>query len=467
MFKISRALLLALTAVIAACGGGRDAPLDSRAATASEAATRGADARVVVAVLDSGINAYHAFYHAGGPLYQDAPPSAVTPAVLQEFGIDERHILRLTRSGIFQDDFEADRDLWSRVVPGQLYWIAGTNIIASSFADPSIGPVVLPNDEGNTHGTGTSAAVLQANPEAIVLFIEVDSLGSVASHELGFTHPGVDFISTSYGVSIAAPGVGSTGIPQPEVSNFRFSFEAALSHGKMHFSSGGNGPGLTPLRAGAGPWWSVGVSGIEEGDSEGRTLLSGVFPDFISDFTQELPYCADCEDGYRSVGGTSFSTPRAAGVASRVLLEARRAAGHQGGIVEVDGAPLMVASNGVFISSWQLRRALEEAAWVPPIGDYDPATGVTDLVGLPINPVAPWLQAGWGDLSADPEKGVVAEALAQLGFGQPERVKGLGFCEFQTAIIDARHLYWDNLAASSDSFGNAPAQDPFEYCGAN
>ena len=79
-------------------------------------------------------------------------------------------------------------------------------------------------------------------------------------------------------------------------------------------------------------------------------------------------------------------------------------------------------------------------------------------------PVAPWLLVGWGDLTADPAKGVVTEAMAQLGFGAPTRDKDAQFCEFQTGIIQARHFYWDSIAPNSDSAGTTA--DPFEYCGA-
>jgi hypothetical protein len=424
--------------------------------------------RAVVAVLDSGINPYHDFYYAGSPLYPNGHPSAVTQDVLDAFGVKPENVVTLTRTGNLANDLAADAAFWSRVTRGEIYHFRGTNLLVRSFAG-SADVVLKPDTSKSAHGVGTSGSVLAANPDAVLLFVEqASALGSAESHAFAFQHPAIDVVSTSYGVSIP-----NTGFPLPEYRAFAHTYEGVVTNGKLHFSSGGNGPGMTPLRAGAGPWWSIGVSGIEEGSSEGDTLLSGNFPDFVSDFTQTVPYCMDCEAGLSEVGGTSFSTPRAAGVASRVIQEARRLRGHTGGITAVNGAPAMVSGAGNPISNWQVRRALEQAAWVPDSTAYDPVAGAFDLAGLPINPAAPWLQVGWGDLTATTAKGVVPAALTELGFGGTPRAKPAGSCEFQTLIIRERQLYWNNLASllpSNSVLGGetppgAPANDPFLYCG--
>jgi hypothetical protein len=243
---------------------------------------------------------------------------------------------------------------------------------------------------------------------------------------------------------------------------------------------------VTALRGGAGPWWSIGVSGIEEGSSNGDTALSGNLPDFVSDFTQDLPYCMDCESGTAEVSGTSFSTPRSAGLASKVILEARRKLGHAGGIRVVKGVPVMAtdAPGGTLanrcgttidcesVTNWQVRRALEQAAWVPQAVDYDPNQAPDGGVGLPIAPGAPWLQTAWGDLTTDPAKGVFSAAMAELGFGGIPRHKPTGFCEFQTSVIEARKAWWnevaptlpDNPELTGETPPGAPANDPFIYC---
>ena len=420
-------------------------------------------ARTVVADLDSAINPYHSAFYAGGLYYPTSAPQAVTQEVLDELGVAPENVVQLTRTGNFEADFAADKAFWDRVQPQTPYHFLGTNIIATSFAPADTpGGYLVPHPDKSAHGVGTASAVLAANPETVLYFVEQDSnLGSAESHAHVFRNPAVDLVTTSYGVSIP-----NTGFPIPEAWAFEHTYEGVVENGKLHFSSGGNGPGLTPLRAGAGPWWSIGVSGVEEGSSNGQTTLSGRFPDFVSDFTQELPYCHACENGTDSVGGTSFSTPRAAGVASRVLLEARRAAAHVGGITDVGGVPTMVAGDAP-VTNWQLRRALEQAAHVPGSAEYDPVEGVLDLGAIPVNDAAPWAQVGWGDLTADPAKGVVAGALTVLGGG--EVAKDEGFCTFQTGVITARKAYWDEVASNVPGFlgeqpPGAPAEDPFVYC---
>ncbi|HEX4870931.1 MAG TPA: thrombospondin type 3 repeat-containing protein, partial [Nevskiaceae bacterium] len=433
------------------------------------------DTRVIVADIDSAINPYHEFFYEGSRIYPDRAPSSVSRAVLAELGVRPENVVKLTRTGDLAADIAADQAFWDRVKPGELYHFVGTNLVVTALHG---GPVFLkPDPAKSAHGVGTGGAVLAANPEAVLLFVEVNnSLGSAASHGLAFRHPAVDIITTSYGVSLGVPGVGpipgtGTGFPAPETAAFLDTYRGVVLNGKLHFSSGGNGSGLTPLRAGAGPWWSIGVSGFEEDSSNGDTqVFSGNFPDFVSDFTQELPYCHTAQDCYVTQSGTSFSTPRAAGVASRVLLEARRSLGHRGGIVDIDGQKQMAAGQGKAISNWFLRRSLEQAAYVPGIGEYDPVEGVFDLGGTPINPIAPWLQIGWGDLTANPNKGVVKGALTHLGFGTAPVSKGTGFCEFQTEVVLARKQYWDEVAPNlpsvfgGETTGSTPEVDPFLWC---
>ncbi len=417
--------------------------------------------RTVVAVIDSGINMYHAHWYAGSEIYPDAAPKAVTQPVLDEFGVTPSCIMELTRSGDFAADYELDvaRGEWSKAQLCDVVWFKGTNVLASSISAGSI--PVMPDDEGDTHGTGTSASVLNANPETVLWFLEGVA---DASEVKAFGHPAVDFVSTSYGP------IGSAPLP----GNLTDSFKGVYEMGKLHFGACDNTPALAQGDTTCGPWWSIGLAGFEESadnepetSSSGRQSVSGNFPDFIADFSQTLPYCQACEDGYEDwVGGTSFATPRSAGIASRILLQARRQAGHLGGI-DTDGGsePLMVNAGGIAISNWQLRRALEEAAWVPSAADYDPVAAVFEFgPGYPIPPVAPWAVIGWGVLSDLPEAGVVDAALAHLGLGGEPTFKSADFCSFNTANIQARKFYWDNVNVDSETYMNAPDPDPYLGC---
>jgi hypothetical protein len=223
------------------------------------------------------------------------------------------------------------------------------------------------------------------------------------------------------------------------------SYKGVVTNGKLHFGAADNSPALSPIDATAGPWWSIGIAGYGEGSTETRERQSGSYPDFVGDFTVNVPYCLRCVDGTRNVSGTSFATPRSAGTMSKILLEARRAAGHLGGIATDGAAPSMVRAGSVDLTNWELRRALEEGAFYP-------STQLTS---------APYAEYSWGAITPDPAKGVVTETLAHLGFGAPTRTKSPHACAFMTANIAARHAWWDNHPRSEAFLQTA---DPYIAC---
>lgn len=409
----------------------------------------GSRARVVVAVIDTGINPYHEFFHRGGPVYGLDKPSSVTPAVLREFGIDKDHIVNLTRTGNFAADFGKDARQFDRMKRGELYWFKGTNIMGISFTERK---PLRPDGKGENHGIGTAAAVIRANPEAIV--IAVEGMANTEAEKWAFTEPGVDIVSTSYGPFTSYPTLN-------HLSN---SYEGVVERGKAHFGAAANDPTWSSLDETSGPWWSIGIGGLEEADGEkggssGRQLWSGNVPDFVGDFTQELPYCRNCEEGMREVGGTSFATPRSAGTFSKILLDARRAVGHPGGIVRRAGKSFLVAGGDVSMTVWDIRRALEEAAYYPGLADYSPEPDGS----VPVNDQGPWFQTGWGLISPDRKYDVIERALASLGIrGKATADKPQQACDFMTANMAARHAYWDRAALMGDGYGKS--EDPYIYC---
>lgn len=468
-------LLAGLLAAALLALAGAAGPLAPRAAAQSDAIGGRAAAgppRVVVADIDSGINVYHSFFYAGGELYQSAAPSSVTPEVLAAFQIDAAHQIELTRTGDFAADYAADKArVWDQLRAGEPYWFKGTNVIAVSFS-PGSRPV-LPDDEADTHGFGTSAAVLRANPEAVVLFCEGIS---DEAERYAFTHPEVDVVTTSYGmpgsVPLPAAALGS------EYTHLNQSFHGVVGMGKLHFGAADNSPALSPPDGTSGPWWSIGVAGFQEATgeggadagSEGKQVVSGSLPDFVADFTQRLPYCAECEtEGYSSASGTSFATPRSAGTASKIILEARRALGHVGGMnYTLRGEPAMVlGASGRRITNWQVRRALEQGAYYPRLEQFKlTTTGTYNLTSAPVVDQAPWATVGWGVITPAPEHQVVEQTLAFLKVrGSILKYKDQNACAFMTTLIRARHLFWDNWLDSQSNGYTAGGQDPYIYCG--
>ena len=470
-----RLLLTSLTALLTLSfvfTTGRNASAQVNDPTNTLGRTASGPPRVVVADIDSGINVYHSFFYAGGEGYKTAAPSSVTPEVLAAFGIDAAHQIELTRTGNFAADYTADLSrVWANIRHGEPYWFKGTNVIAVSFV-PGTRPI-LPDDADDTHGFGTASAVVRANPETVILFVEGIS---DESERYAFTHPEVDVITTSYGLPGSLPA--STVVYGNEFDHLNQSFYGVVNMGKLHFGAADNSPALSPPDGTSGPWWSIGIAGFQEATegttpadpgSNGKQLVSGTLPDFVADFTQVLPYCADCESGgFSSVSGTSFATPRSAGTASKLILEARRALGHVGGMNyrSDTGAAVMAYGSGRSVTNWQVRRALEQAAYFPRVTEYTPTTtGTYNLTALPVLDPVPWATVGWGVITTTPSRDVVGQALAALGIrGTFTRTKGSDACAFMSAQIQARHLFWDNWINSQSNGFSATGQDPYRYC---
>lgn len=398
--------------------------------------------RVVVAPVDSGINPYHEFFAVA--------ESAVAQDVLDEFvaALPEGNDLRIIDLGEgYLADLGAGK--YDDVQTGDLAWFRGTNIIARSAISVDGRPAptgprpFLPDPGGSTHGVGVAGSVVAGNPEAVVYFVE-----STSNELEAFNHPAVDIVTTSYGFATAAP------LPLDG------SYEGVVELGKLHAGAATNDPMLAAVDGTSGPWWVLGVAGFEEGSSEGKQVLSGTIPDVVADFTQDLPYCDICTEGTRSVRGTSFATPLTAGVASKVLLDVRRDAGHLGGITaNEDGTMVMVdRTEGDDITTWDLRRAMEVGAYVPT--EVDPVNNVSDAA-LPVSPVLPAAQVGWGAITPDPEHEVIANALAYLREGT-QATKPAGTCDFMSGVMTFRFTTWDAYP-TSPSFGQNNADGSSDY----
>ena len=119
--------------------------------------------------------------------------------------------------------------------------------------------------------------------------------------------------------------------------------------------------------------------------------MSGSYPDIAADWTQLLPNHDDI-DGYHQTSGTSFATPRTAGLLSKVLVSLRSEFGDfSSGADPVDRMGLMVNGSNFTLTNDDIRDALNLSAWYPSFSSWDPLSGTT-----PISPVAPCTQVGWG-----------------------------------------------------------------------
>ena len=324
----------------------------------------------VVAPVDTGINVYHDHFRTS-EVYPDW--------LLDSLGVTKT--CDITFDGSWQDRFEADKEsCWDTITTSDIVYFAGTKIIGTS---PDGGTDIhILDDPSDGHGTAVTGAVLDANPDAVIFFVEGFSTEAVLAAS---NQPLVDIISTSFGA------IGSLPVPGIETGTY----EAVVVNNKIHTGAADNTPSPAVQDATAGPPWSIGIAGYaEEGDDQKETM-SGSYPDIAADWTQVLPNHDDT-DGYHETSGTSFATPRTAGILSFILQELREEFndGRSGASVERSGYLVNgTTSDGdtFTIRNSEVRNALNLSAWYPSFTTWDPLSGTT-----PVSPLAPCTQVGWG-----------------------------------------------------------------------
>lgn len=361
-----RPLLLAglfLASAFSGCLGGTDAP-------EPEAESEGDEWRAfsVVAPIDTGINIYHDHFRTN-ETYPDW--------MLEMFNVTK--VFEPTFDGDYQQRLDADADFWSNVTASDIVYFVGTCIIGTSpdWTDGDGIPIL--DDPQDGHGTAVTGSVINANPDAVIFFVEGFSDTAVLA---AANQPLVDIITTSFGP------VGS--IPVPGIEDA--TKVAVVENGKIHTGAADNSPSPAVQDSTAGPPWSIGISGYAEEDDDQKEPMSGSYPDIAGDWTQNLP-THDSVDGYDDTSGTSFATPRTAGILSAVLQSLRDEyndplAGAYESSALVHGTD---PGNEINLTQADIRDALNLSAWYPSFTTWDPLTG-----SAPISPVAPCTQVGWG-----------------------------------------------------------------------
>jgi len=323
------------------------------------------NAYTIVAPIDTGINVYHNHFILNETL----------PDWMLE-GLGVTMWCNITTEGTWQERYESDRETcWDVITSSDIVYFPGTRIIASTPDDGTEIPIL--DDPSDGHGTAVTGAVLDANPDAIIFFVEGFSDAAVLA---AANQPLVDIITTSFGP------IGSIPVPGIEDSTR----VAVVENKKIHTGAADNTPSPAVQDPTAGPPWSIGVSGYAEEEDDQKETMSGSYPDIAADWTQMLPNHDDI-DGYHETSGTSFATPRTAGILSMVLTMLRENSGDllSGASEERNG--LLVNGTNLSVSNDDIRDALNLSAWYPSASSWDPTSGT-----LPISPVAPCTQVGWG-----------------------------------------------------------------------
>ena len=363
----------------------------------------------IVAPVDTGINVYHDHFRT----------NETYPEWLLE-GLGVTMTCELTFSGTWEERYEADKEIcWDNINSTDIVYFPGTKIIGTTPDDNTDIPIL--DDPSDGHGTAVTGAVLDANPDAIIFFVEGFSDAAVLA---AANQPLVDIITTSFGPigSIPVPGIEDA----TEI--------AVVQEKKIHTGAADNSPSPAVQDSTAGPPWSIGISGYaEEGDDQKETM-SGSYPDIAADWTQVLPNHDDI-DGYHETSGTSFATPRTAGLLSEVIQYLRAESGDfsSGADPTLRGGNLVNGDN-MNITQAQIRDALNLSAWYPSFNTWDPLSGTT-----PVSPVAPCTQIGWGVVNESNVEPIINHLNGNLI--QPERPSDVTLCMETNQEI--RESYWN------------------------
>ena len=357
----------------------------------------------VVAPIDTGINPYHNHFRSNETL----------PQWLIE-GLGTTIICNLTMEGTYQERVDADQEsCWSQITASDIVYFKGTRIFGTS-PDMDSGVPIL-DDPEDGHGTAVTGSVLDADPDAIIFFVEGFSDNAVLA---AANQPLVDILTTSFGalLSLPVPGINDA------------TRVAVVENHKIHTGAADNSPSPAVQDATAGPPWSIGVSGYAEGDDDQKETMSGSCPDMASDWTQFLPNHQDVDE-YHWTSGTSFATPRTAGFLAHVLTSLREEFGDSG-----SGARDSALVNGSeLVFNHEIRDALNRSGWYPNYGSWDPTSGTT-----PVSPILPCTQLGWGVLNWSNVDGIIAHLNGTSLI--PDRPTDVRLC--MQANQEAREAYW-------------------------
>ena len=334
-----------------------------------------------------------------------------------------------TFEGTWQERYEADKEAcWDTITTSDIVYFKGTKILGTS---PDGGTDIhILDDPSDGHGTAVTGAVLDANPDAVIFFVEGFSTEAVLA---AGNQPLVDIVTTSFGA------IGSLPVPGIETGTY----QTVVVNNKIHTGAADNTPSPAVQDATAGPPWSIGIAGYaEEGDDQKETM-SGSYPDIAADWTQVLPNHDDV-DGYHETSGTSFATPRTAGILSFVLEHLRTEVGDMGSGASTEERDGMLVS-GVWpegstnagldagITNAVVRNALNLSAWYPSFSTWDPSAGT-----MPISPVAPCTQVGWGVVNMSNIQPMIEHLNGSQSM--PDRPGDVELC--MQVNQEAREAYW-------------------------
>jgi len=343
----------------------------------------------VIGFFDTGINPYHEEFRA--PAWTDHPSTYIEGYPEHAEPID----LTL-EADTFEEAWQADRDEWASLEPGQLYYVPGTRIVGVIDGHVEFREAPAPGYDHDGHGTmvasAAAGATLGTAPDAAIVMASGQWDGTAWFTE----QPWVDLLSYSIGPQggVHPPGKGAV---THEIAN----------QGRSFFAAGGNGPtsnGPTTLTSGyTGPPWTVTVGlhrQVEDSVPTSRFCTACHLPTEVLGTTGVAVAATDSLDGTTTGTGTSTATPRVAGHALSLVDLARDR-------LDDVTRPGLGASHAYATASPEV----ELPAQGPLADGVFDRSELEDLVRQAARP-APWSTPNWEALGLG---GVLPDDLAQPG----------------------------------------------------
>lgn len=410
--------LLALT-TLAGCLGG-----DGNTPSVDEVGEDPFVPRVVVAILDTGLNPYHDEFRQVRPEENplDHPSRFLTGYPVDAAAIPISFDLPNATTGGREVDWERymehDSDAWNETVPETLYWIPGTKLVGIIGFDAAVpgaghGSMTTSRAAGNTISI-PGAEVLVVHVVA-PLSLEVGTVGDDAQARATrwmADQPFIDIQSHSWGMPFTCAGVATSHL-WGWAEAFKYARDKQLvmvAAANGHGNTGTLGyPSQCQDNAGI-----AGVVTVGGTDNAGYPSWANWFPAISGDGCRNPAIVeSTVNETANTGGGTSSATPFSAGGAAKIVLEARRilrdprvgvidgvVAQAQTGAVLPEKGPL---ADGTFTLD-ELKEVLFHTAISPP--REDPSDGDTcGATQVPVGPETPALAVfpfiGYGEINGD------------------------------------------------------------------